>query len=449
MLILTLFRKQMSSLINNEKITFLKEEIDSKLFNTGVFFLASAPFLSCLFFLYPLFKGLRIAGSNIINNKFNQIFLLISLILITKSIFASLQVDNEIESWQSYFNWAGIANLVPLFVCFIGFDSYLNDEKKRIIISKYFIAGTIPFLISCVGQFWFNWYGPFEVLNGLITWFQRPLITNQNLTGLFNNPNTAGNWLTMMWPISVVLFKEKLRLKEYLKSKILLLIIFLITTSIVLTNSRSAWIGLLITAPFLLGKKSLKWYLPVIGILIVIITSSFLPFVPQEIREFLDQIIPLHVQSKVSEITINFTSLPRLKIWSNAFEIILQKPLFGWGANSFPYLYEINTGVFRNHSHNLFLELSISYGLIVSILFFKVILEILFKSFFSIFKTRISVVDKGWWLAGFFFFFSHLVDILLFDIRINLTIWIFLIGLKNTFHINAEIKNKFELENKL
>ena len=82
---------------------------------------------------------------------------------------------------------------------FIGFKHYVNNQQKRKVIAKFFIAGTIPILISCIGQYWFDWYGPFEILNGLIKWFQRPLSpTYQNVTGLFSNPNYAGTWLTMM-----------------------------------------------------------------------------------------------------------------------------------------------------------------------------------------------------------------------------------------------------------
>ena len=42
-------------------------------------------------------------------------------------------------------------------------------------------------------------------------------------------------------------------------------------------------------------------------------------------------------------------------------------------------------------------------------------------------------VAAGWWVAAFLFFFSHLYDVLIYDIRINIASWIFLIGLRNTF----------------
>ncbi len=400
----------MTNLEEVKKLFNLKKDVDSRLFNIGIFLLASAPFISCLFFLYPLFKGLLISKKYIIKDSIYKTFILISILLILISLKSTFFNNNEISTWTSSLNWAGIVNFIPLFICFIGFDSYLNDEIKRYTVSKYFIAGTIPVLISCIGQFWFKWYGPLEILNGLIIWFQRPLTSiNQNVTGLFSNPNYAAAWLTMMWPLSITLLKEKLKIREYLKSNIIFFIIIFLTSSSLLTNSRIPWVGFGIVIPFLFGKKSLKWYIPTLFFLILFLISSDLTFIPTEIRDISQSLIPSHVQYKIREITFNLDSFPRLGIWRSAIDFILQKPLFGWGANSFPYLYRLKTGFWNDHSHNLFLELSISYGLIISITFFTIISNILIKSFRSIFiiKKKSFFIDQGWWAAGLIFFVIH------------------------------------------
>ena len=249
----------------------------------------------------------------------------------------------------------------------------------------------------------------------------------------------------MMFPISISLLVEKIKTKELLKIKVLIIIITFLISSILLTNSRNAWIGFFLTIPFIFGKKSLKWYLPFILFLTSLISSSFLPFLPIWVKDFSQNLIPLNVQNRISELTFSLDSFPRIKIWSNAISFIIEKPLFGWGAGTFPYLNRIKTGVWNDHTHNLFLELSISYGLIVSILIFSIFLTILIKSFFSIFisNKRVSIIDRGWWAAGLIFFFTHLTDVLIYDIRINLASWIFLAGLKNT--ITNYSKNSIEL----
>ena len=198
-------------------------------------------------------------------------------------------------------------------------------------MAKYFIAGTIPVLISCIGQYWFQWYGPFEILNGLVKWFQRPLSSsNQNVTGLFSNPNYTGAWLTMMWPLSTAIMQEKYHLKEYIKSKIMFFIVIFITSFTILTNSRNAWIGFFLSIPILFGKKSLRWYLPLITFLIFLILACFLPFIPIEIKDFSQTLIPRNIEYKFSEIILDFNRYLRLDIWNNAVQFILQKPFFGW-----------------------------------------------------------------------------------------------------------------------
>ena len=420
-----------------------KQNIEFNFFLIGVLFLASAPFISCLIFIYPTYKGLLDLRINIIKDRNTQIFLLVSTILIFKSIFSIFNVNNQIESWDYSLNWAGIANWIPLFILSVGLNKYLNDSYKRKLVAKYFIAGTVPVLFSCLGQYWFGWYGPFETLNGLITWFQRPLSeNNQNVTGLFSNPNYIGLWLTMMWPLSIGIMKEKIYYREFFKSKIMFIIVILITSFTILTNSRNAWTGLFLSIPIFLGKKSLRWYLPLILIILFTILASFLPFIPIQIQDFSESLIPKTVENKFSEIILNFDTFPRIDIWSKAFQYIVQKPFFGWGAGTFPFLYHVKTGLWNNHTHNLFLELSLSYGIIVAFLIYYVYINTLIKSYNYIFiqKSSASICDRGWWIAFLIFYLSHLYDVLIFDIRINLASWILLIGLKNIIYDSPKIQ---------
>ena len=46
-----------------------------------------------------------------------------------------------------------------------------------------------------------------ETLNGLIIWYQRPLDNITGMTGLFNNPNYLGMWLTLCLPFALSALK--------------------------------------------------------------------------------------------------------------------------------------------------------------------------------------------------------------------------------------------------
>ena len=82
--------------------------------------------------------------------------------------------------------WLDLLNWIPLFLLFFSAQIYLKKDKQRSIFSKVLIAGTIPVLISCALQSWFRIYGPFELFNGLIIWFQKELpATDYGVSGLY------------------------------------------------------------------------------------------------------------------------------------------------------------------------------------------------------------------------------------------------------------------------
>ena len=116
--------------------------------------------------------------------------------------------------------------------------------KKEKSLDYFYFLGTFPVLITGIGQSFFNWHGPFEIFNGLIVWYQRPIDGITGLTGLFNNPNYAGCWLNVIWPFCLAALIEKS--SNFIKNIAIYFFNFGISLSIILTNSRSAWIGILL-----------------------------------------------------------------------------------------------------------------------------------------------------------------------------------------------------------
>ena len=74
----------------------------------------------------------------------------------------------------------------------------MNSKTKRRRTAFALLAGTLPVIVTGIGQSFFNWYGPIETLNGLIVWYQRPIEGITGMTGLFNNPNYTGLWLNLI-----------------------------------------------------------------------------------------------------------------------------------------------------------------------------------------------------------------------------------------------------------
>ena len=92
-----------------------------------------------------------------------------------------------------------------------------------------------------------------------------------------------------------------------------------------------------------------------------------------------DQKLTEKLSKKYNSIGIqNLDSFPRIKIWSESINYISIKPLLGWGASSFPSLFEINNNsTFFGHTHNLPLELSLSFGIPVALIITTIIYRII------------------------------------------------------------------------
>ena len=92
------------------------------------------------------------------------------------------------------------------------------------------------------------------------------------------------------------------------------------------------------------------------------------------------------------------------------------------------------------HSHSAPLELSIQYGIFTSLIMTFVILFLVIKSFKNIFyekKNKIIIFskdnhfDRAWFAGTIIIIFSNTFDILYFDLRISMLLWILLAGLRN------------------
>ena len=123
--------------------------------------------------------------------------------------------------------------------------------------------------------------------------------------------------------------------------------------------------------------------------------------------------------------------------YSNTLPIILERPLFGWGAGTFPFIFQLRNPDFNKeptHPHNLIFEMANSYGLIFAFIMLLTISLILIYSYKIVFlKKKLSNSDfgfnKAWWTSFFALFLSQMYDIQYFDIRISISFWILLTGL--------------------
>ena len=433
--------------MRNIKIYFSKENTLENYgficFLLGIFFLPSTMVIGVLFLL-PAFIITSLSGNKVfLKDYWNFPFLLFGLLILISAIFQNYYLTNNYDTiYDTKLSLIGLANWIPSIWVFLASQPYLNSKSKRRTFSLILVAGTFPVLITGFGQYFLNWHGPFETLNGLIIWYQRPIETPGGLSGLFSSQNYAASWLNFVWPFCIALFIEK---NNNLFKKTAALS-FLISTGIAsfLTFSRNAWLGLFTSIPIVLGKKGIKYFLPTITIAILILFLLFSPIFEGELQNSFRNLFPRKILLEFSNEGYEGLDVTRVEIYKNALQLIKENPFFGIGAGSFTEIFFLNTNFLKGHSHNLLFELSISYGLPATIIFFLTTTNILYFSSKKIFQNKIKInvsyIDRAFWTALFFFLISQLADVQYFDGKISLITWILIAGLKNII-LDKEYRN--------
>ena len=421
----------LSFLNSYQKLKFL-------IFYLGIFFLVTAPIIAGLLLLISVILGFKDSKDNFFEDKINISLSICSLLMILSCTFIYFSYGNN-ESLPSLSKWMGIFNWMPLFLSYWGFQNYLLTSNQRKLFSLVLISGTFPVFLSGIGQYFFNWHGPFETLYGLIIWYQRPNIlgdfTKSGLTAVFNNPNYAGIWFNLIFAFCLSFFCNE---KNKYKKIVSLFFIFLISFCSILTNSRATWILLIIAIGLYFGKKSFKLIFLSLGLLSLIIIASQYPILGNNIQDLLNSIIPPNFLSEFTN-----PEFARLEIWKIAIQNILLNPFFGTGTASFPY--QQYDGNFIFHAHNLPLEFMVSYGVPASIFLFIPILILSYQIYRRVFSKENSSntpnIDQAWIISFIVFMLSQLVDVTYFDARISILSWLLLAGISNIY---KEQKNKFQ-----
>ncbi len=401
------------------------------LFLLGIFFLPSSLLISSFFLLPSGILGGFLQKKAFFQDKWNYPFMIFGYLIILSALLQNFVFNNIYhEIWDPKLSIIGMGNWLPFIWLFWALQPYLDSKYKRRCLAIVLISGTFPVIVSGFGQYFFDWTGPLETLNGLIIWYQRPISNPGGLSGLFNNQNYAGSWLNFVWPFCIALFIEKR--KNIFRKTITFAFLSSVGLAAFLTYSRNAWIGLITTLPIVIGKKAIIRILMLVT-LIIFIFSIFL-ILNQWTTSQIINLLPEKILREFSSDGYKDLDVSRLKIFKSAIEIIKFSPFFGVGASSFSDIYLLETNFWKGHSHNLLIELAISYGIPATIIFFFTITTIITISCIRIFGQKQplenNIFDRACWAAFFFFLISQLADIQYFDGKISIISWILLAGLK-------------------
>ena len=211
-------------------------------FQLGLFFLASSALLAGLCFLVACIAGSRQRAVGFWSDPWLRPLVVAGVLMV---IGAGVAHTGSLA-------WAGLANWLPLFWAFWAFRCFLDRSDRRHRAALLLIAGTVPVLLTGLGQMQFGWSGPWQLLGGGIVWFvEAGGKPDGRLSGLFDYANVAGAWLGVIWPFALAAL---LRAGAPPRDRVLALVFSAATVAAVLmTRSRNAMAALALALPLVIG----------------------------------------------------------------------------------------------------------------------------------------------------------------------------------------------------
>ena len=390
-------------------------------FQIGLLLLASSALLGGVFLLVALILGSR-RRERPLSDPANGVLLLAALLMVIGAALAT-------SGWLA---WVGLGNWLPFFWAFWGFQPYLATVAARRRVGLLLVAGTVPVVITGLGQLWFGWSGPLQALGGAIIWHLKAGGNpSGRLAGLFDYANIAGSWLALAWPFTLAALVAP-GLGRWSRATVLALA-SAVVTAILLTDSRNAWGAFVLALPLVLGASSWAWLLPLLLVGLAIVSAATLTGVPEVLQDPARQIVPEAIWGRLSDLRYSGErplAITRLAQWGTALGLIAERPWLGWGAAAFSILYPQRMGRWHGHPHNLPIDLAVSHGLPVALLVVALVLVLLLR---SAQRGMVSgaLFDRAWWASALVLVTLHATDIPMYDSRINVAGWVLLAGLRS------------------
>ncbi len=439
-------------IIKSIYIDYKSLALGNKLFLIGIFFLPSALPIAGLFLLISLILSFKNKNYISLKDKWNlPLFISIGIILFSTLNISFIDKPLILSTYNISTIWINLINWIPLFFYYWGFQNYLITGKQKVIFAQCLVSGTFPVILSMILQKYFNLFGPYKTLYGLIIWFQKTIYDGDPASGLFSNPNYTAIWLGLILPFAIILLisSKNFSVKKY----ILIISCIFIVFMILLTASRNGILGIVITIFCIYGlRKSIIIFSSIVSLIFL---SNLFGFLVNRNITFHDSILPKSLIGKLSELSVFsfLTSAPRLEIWQSALARIQERPFWGWGPSTFSFLNKNNSSILNipmlpakaEHSHNLTLELAHNFGIPLSFILMATILFFLLISwkfiFFSIPLDKDLLLKKAFFTSSLIAFISHINDVTLYDGKISIIVSIMFAGLKTIISDKKEYQN--------
>ncbi len=370
---------------------------------------------------------------NIIRNPINLGWGLLFVWLIITSLFAV----------YSRYSWEGLGNFLPSFLMIASFPFFFKDFLQLYQLAWWFVLTSIPVCFLGFMQLLLGWQTPLFLHSfGIkMTAYGHP---DGRMSSLLMYANTLAFFLVIAFTLSIGLWILHYRRRSLHKDALLNWQLSILTVGIlfngiglILTNSRSACglalLGLMAFAIYL------RWYWIIATVLLIIFLVAWAAWIPVY-QDFMRQVVPSYFWARLTDEMYDdrYVTALRTTQWGVAWDMMLQRPFWGWGLRNFTPVYQEKMNVWMGHPHNLFLMLLAEIGAIGTLLFSGLVGTILAKVVILMAKIKKNIQNKFAYSEEYFLLlftyllaFSlciifNLLDVSIFDLRVNLIGWLLL-----------------------
>ena len=388
------------------------------------------PSVGALMILTSTIKTTRQAGREMIQQRLNWGFAGLGVWMIIVSLFG-IQPGDAILA---------LGNIVPYFWIFAAHSTLIRSPEQLRQLAWIFMIPVLP--ITVLGLIQMLGIGASLMIPGtLITiWDVAPGgIPLGRMSSVFFHANVLAAYLQMVFIFALGLLADSYESCKQNQGRIwkspafiwLLVCLLPSLVCLILTSSRTAWSGVLLSSLIFTVYQGWYWILGIVSAIATIILSA--AYAPLPLREPLRFIVPRYFWARITdEMYPNRPqAITRVAQWQFSGKMIQARPMTGWGLQSFSQLYQAETQFWLPYPHNLLLMLSFSLGIPATIALTGLVGWIITQSTLLFLNFPIQwrserTIFFTYLVAFAGFMVSNIADVTALELRLNTLAWLLL-----------------------
>jgi O-antigen ligase len=361
------------------------------------------------------------------------------------AVFGAWLIINSFFAVYPEEAWLGLANFLPFLALSAALSQLIKYPSQLRRLSWLLVLPSLPIVILGMGQLWLNWATP-DWLAAILGW---QLVPQGEPPGRMSSVFIYTNFLAIYLAIAVTLAAGILigQKKQNWVWFLLITIIVVDSLGLVLTSSRNAW-GIAFLS-FMAFALYLGWRWLVYAITAATTAILWASFLPDFGGKWWRKIVPAFLWGRLSDQMYPDRPVETLRItqWRFCWNLIQERPLIGWGLRNFTPLYQAEMNVWFGHPHSLFIMLATEIGIPATLLLAALVAWVMAKAILllksdfnevrgSSVVLRRSLSDQrdrpilfSYLVAFTGCILFNLVDVTIFDLRVNLITWILFSGI--------------------